>query len=136
MSDAPPPPNWGGPPPPPNQPPPPGQQSPGPYPANYGQQPPPPYGYQPYGGMMPAQHPQGTTILVLGILSLVVCGLLGPFAWSMGNKALREIDSDPTTTYGNRGQINAGRICGMIGTIILAVSVVVWVIVVIAIAAV
>ena len=42
------------------------------------------------------QHPQGTTILVLGILSLVVCGILGPFAWSMGNKALREINADPT----------------------------------------
>ncbi|MFT3855436.1 MAG: DUF4190 domain-containing protein [Ilumatobacteraceae bacterium] len=132
MSDAPPP-NWGGPPPPPQQP-----SGSGPYPANYGQQPPPPpYGYQQYGGggMMPANHPQGTTILVLGILSLVVCSILGPFAWSMGNKAIREIDADGTTIYANRGQIVAGRICGMIATILLAISLVVVVIAIIAAAA-
>ena len=131
MSDAPPP-GWGGPPPPQQ---PTGQ---GPYPANYGQQPPPPpYGYQPYGGggMMPANHPQGTTILVLGILSLVICSILGPFAWSMGNKALREIDADSTTTYANRGQVVAGRICGLIATILLAISAVVIVIAIIAAAA-
>src|SRR6188472_2379931 len=133
MSDAPPPPNWGGPPPPPPPPnqPPPGQQSPGPYPANYGQQPPPPYGYQPYGGMMPAEHPQGTTILVLGILSLVVCGILGPFAWSMGSKALREIDANPAPCT-NRGSVAAGKICGMIASIILIVVLAFVVIVILA----
>src|SRR3954447_13956003 len=132
MSDAPLP-NWGAPPPPPQQPSSSGQ---GPYPAGYGQQPPlPPYGFQPYGGMMPANHPQGTTILVLGILSLVVCGILGPFAWSMGNKALREIDADPSRTYGNRGQIVAGRICGIIASVFLIIAVVVLVIVIIGTAA-
>src|SRR5438128_1906635 len=35
----------------------------------------------------------GTVILVLGILSLVVCGLLGPVAWVMGNRDLKEIRS-------------------------------------------
>src|SRR6478735_231857 len=125
MSDAPPP-NWGGPPPPPSS----GQ---GPYPAGYGQQPPPPpYGYQQYGGMVPANHPQGTTVLVLGILSLAVCGILGPFAWSMGNKALREIDADPSRTYGNRGQIVAGRICGIIASVFLIIGVVGLVILIIA----
>jgi len=128
MSDAPPP-NWGGPPPPPSS----GQ---GPYPAGYGQQPPPPpYGYQQYGGMVPANHPQGTTVLVLGILSLAVCGILGPFAWSMGNKALREIDADPSRTYGNRGQIVAGRICGIIASVFLIIGVVGLVILIIAAAA-
>src|SRR5262245_41781377 len=34
---------------------------------------------------------RGTLILVLGILSLVICGLLGPFAWVMGNNDLREM---------------------------------------------
>lgn len=131
MSDAPPP-NWGGPPPPPQQPP----SGQGPYPAGYGQQPPPPpYGYQQYGGMMPANHPQGTTVLVLGILSLAVCGILGPFAWSMGNKALREIDADPSRTYGNRGQIVAGRICGIIASVFLIIGAVGLVIVIIAAAA-
>ena len=68
-------------------------------------------GYGGYGG--PIEHPQGTTILVMGILSLVICGLLGPVAWIMGNTALREIDAQPGR-YSNRGQVQAGRICGMI----------------------
>ena len=136
MSDTPPP-NWGGPPPPPNQPPPPpgyGQsQGQGPYPSNYGQQPPPPpYGYQQYGGVSQAQHPQGTTILVLGILGLVVCSPLGIAAWVMGNKAMREINADPNTTYTNRGQVNAGRICGIVATCLLILGLVIVVIAAIA----
>jgi hypothetical protein len=53
----------------------------------------------------------------------------------MGNKALREIDADSTTTYANRGQVVAGRICGLIATILLAMSAVVIVIAIIAAAA-
>ncbi|GAA4082207.1 DUF4190 domain-containing protein [Nonomuraea sp. NPDC050663] len=88
--------------------------------------PPPQYGSGPqYGG--PLTHPQGTTILVLGILSLVVCGLLGPFAWNMGNKALREIDSSGQI-YENRGMVQAGKICGMIATILWGVMIVFYVI--------
>lgn len=66
---------------------------------------------------------RGTLILVLGILSLVVCAPLGIAAWIMGNGDLKEIDAgamDPT----GRSLTNAGRICGMIGTILLAVSIV------------
>jgi hypothetical protein len=33
---------------------------------------------------------RGTLILVLGILSLVVCGLLGIFVWVMGSGDLKE----------------------------------------------
>jgi hypothetical protein len=83
-----------------------------------------PYGYQPYGVGRPGEHPQGTTILVLGILSLVVCGVLGPFAWSMGNTALREMDANPQISYTNRGSVTAGRICGIIGTVLLALGLV------------
>ncbi|WP_214317168.1 DUF4190 domain-containing protein [Nonomuraea sediminis] len=68
-----------------------------------------------YYGPPQQTHPNGTTILVLGILSLVICSILGPFAWSMGNKALREIDGSGYY-YENRGQIQAGRICGMVAT--------------------
>jgi len=69
------------------------------------------------------QHPQGTTILVLGILSLVVCGILGPFAWSMGNKALKEIDASGVV-YANRGQVQAGRICGIVSSVLIILSIV------------
>ncbi len=60
---------------------------------------------------------RGALILVLGILSLVVCGVLGIPAWVMGNKDLREIDAGAMDPAG-RGNTNAGRICGMIGTIL------------------
>lgn len=72
---------------------------------------------------MPAEHPQGTAVLVVGILSLVVCGLLGPVAWVMGTNALEEIDRNPFA-YSNRGFVVAGRICGIVATVILVVTVV------------
>jgi hypothetical protein len=50
-----------------------GQYQPG---APYGQ--PVPYG-QPYGGV-PAEHPQGTLILVFGIIG-IFSGIFAPIAW-------------------------------------------------------
>jgi len=70
---------------------------------------------------MPQDHPQGTTVLVLGILSLVVCSILGPFAWVMGNNAIADIDQNPQA-YSNRGAVQAGRICGIVATCLLVVS--------------
>jgi hypothetical protein len=70
---------------------------------------------------MPQQHPQGTIILVLGILSILICGFLGPVAWIMGNNAIAEIDRNPAA-YTNRGTVNAGRICGIIGTVLLVLG--------------
>ena len=67
---------------------------------------------------------RGTLILVLGILSLVVCAPLGIVAWVMGNGDLKQMDAgamDPT----GRSLTNGGRICGMIGTILLALSILV-----------
>jgi len=69
---------------------------------------------------------RGTLILVLGILSLVVCQPLGIAAWIMGNGDLKQIDAgtmDPT----GRGTTNAGRICGIIGTVLLIIGVIVWI---------
>ncbi len=86
-------------------------QAPGGYPAQ------PPMGYAP-------DHPKATTVLVLGILGLVLCGILAPFAWVMGKKTLDEIDSS-NGSVGGRGAANAGYILGIVGTVILAVSVLV-----------
>ena len=86
--------------------------------------PPPPVYGSPYGGYGGREHPQGTTILVMGILSLVIglsCGigfLLGPVAWVMGNNAIAEIDQYPSA-YTNRGSVQAGRICGIVSSAIL-----------------
>ncbi len=97
--------------------------------SDYGPPPPPPPapGYSEGSGPMgPRDHPRGVLILILGILSIVCVQLLGPVAWIMGNKAVAEIDANPTA-YTNRGTVNAGRICGIIGTVLLVVGVVVWI---------
>jgi hypothetical protein len=63
---------------------------------------------------------RGSTILTLGILSLVLgcLGLIfGPIAWAMGNTDMTEIRSGRMDPDGE-GLTNAGRICGMIGTIL------------------
>ena len=67
------------------------------------------------------EHPQATGILVLGILSLVVAGILGPFAWHLGNKAIKECE---VGAYTMSDKIKVGRILGIIATIILLVGVV------------
>lgn len=60
---------------------------------------------------------QATTILILGILSIVCCGLLGIAAWIMGNNELKAIDEGRRPPE-NRGTANAGRICGIIGVVL------------------
>jgi hypothetical protein len=68
---------------------------------------------------------RGTTILVLGILSLVTgCGIiLGPIAWAMGSTDMGEIRAGRMDPDGE-GMTNAGRICGMVATILTIISVV------------
>lgn len=61
---------------------------------------------------------RGTLILVFGVLGLVTCQIFGIVAWVMGNNDLREMDAgimDPT----GRENTSAGRICGIISTVIL-----------------
>ena len=68
---------------------------------------------------------RATLILVLGILGLVTqCFPLGIAAWIMGNKDLKEMDAGTMDPSG-RSNTNAGRICGMIATILLIIGVVV-----------
>jgi uncharacterized membrane protein YjgN (DUF898 family) len=93
------------------------QQPPPPQPP-FGGQPPNPYGAPPVGFGAP-EHPQATTVLILGILGLVLCQVISPFAWVMGNRVVREIDAS-AGQLGGRSTANAGRICGIIGTIIVA----------------
>jgi hypothetical protein len=37
----------------------------------------------------------------------------------MGNKALREMNANPGVVYRNRGNVTAGRICGMVASILV-----------------
>lgn len=60
---------------------------------------------------------------MLGILGLVLCGVLAPFAWVVGGRAVREIDAS-AGVLGGRSQANAGRILGIVGSVLLLVAVV------------
>jgi hypothetical protein len=75
--------------------------------------------YAPYGSAPSYIHAsRSSTVLVLGILSLVLCHMLGPIAWSMGNEELRRIDLGQAPDL-SRGSVSAGRICGIISTAML-----------------
>jgi hypothetical protein len=64
---------------------------------------------------------RATTVLVLGILSLALCAVMGPIAWSMGNEELRRIELGQTPGLA-RGSAVAGRICGIVGTAMLIIG--------------
>lgn len=66
---------------------------------------------------------QATTVLVLGIIAIVLCQFLGPVAWVMGNNELAAIDAGRRAPE-NRGTANAGRILGIISTVLLAIGIV------------
>lgn len=82
--------------------------------------------YPPYGGPgapgapvwgVP-DHPKAATVLILGILGMAVCQLVAPFAWIMGGRVKREIDANPNL-YGGRSQVQVGYILGIVGSAIL-----------------
>ena len=68
--------------------------------------------------------PEGASlILVLGILGLLICAPLGIAAWIQGNtymKRCKEIGVEP------EGSAVAGRICGMIASILMLVVLVIY----------
>ena len=112
------------------------QQSPMPYgqqsPMPYGQQSPMPYGQQ-YGAP-PQEHPQGTLILVFGILGIFIT-IFAPIAWYMGNKAKREIQASGIQ-YSNEQNVSIGRMLGKIFTIIALISIAISIIITIIVVAV
>ncbi len=78
-----------------------------------------PAGIPAVGGCL-APH-RGVMILVFGILSFVCCFIFGICAWTMGNADLREMAAGRMDRSGE-GLTNAGRICGIIGTIMACVG--------------
>jgi len=79
-----------------------------------------------------SQFPQGqqyqhadrsTLILVLGILGIVLCALCAPFAWIMGKGDLTKMAAG-TMDPANRGVTKGGMICGIIGTVLMVIGVV------------
>ncbi len=86
----------------------------------------PPYGYAP----PPPPHPQATLSMVLGLVGLVgaffACGLtlfISPFAWVIGQKAVREIQRSQGR-LGGESQARTGMFTGIIGTVLLVLGVI------------
>ena len=59
---------------------------------------------------------------MLGILSLVLCPILAPFAISQGRRGEQEVDASGGALEG-RGMATAGKILGIIGCVFLVLLV-------------
>jgi len=71
--------------------------------------------------VLPREHPEGQTVLILGILGLVLCGVLAPIAWIKGKRVLADMDAQPGVVWSNRGNVQTGQLLGLIGTILIGV---------------
>lgn len=94
---------------------------------------PPPSPAPPVGGYA-TDYPeasQAVTVFVLGILGVVACQVLAPFAWVLGNKELAAIDAGrrPPT---NRGLARAGQVLGIIMSVFIGLFLILIVMVLIA----
>ena len=78
---------------------------------------------------------RGALILVLGILGIVIsCLPFGLVAWVMGRNDIKRIDRGEMDREG-RGLTQAGMICGIIGTVFFALSLLYWVVMAVALVA-
>ncbi len=75
------------------------------------------YNYRPAG----AEHPNAIPALVLGIVGLVLFPLVAPLAWHLAAKGQREAALDPDR-WRSGGMLTAGKILGIIGTVFLALG--------------
>ncbi len=95
------------------------------------------------GGEGTKELPNATTILVLGIVSIVTCfcygvpGLVvGIICLNMAKKAKAEYFMNPGVyTEASYKNMNGGRICGLVGTILSSLYVAFWIIYVLVIVA-
>lgn len=71
---------------------------------------------------------RGALILTLGILSIVMCPIFAPVAWMLGNHDLREIEAGRMENDG--GLTQAGRIIGIIYSILMIAVVGFWVLII------
>lgn len=64
---------------------------------------------------------QAVLVFVLGILGLLMCQILAPIAWAIGNGELRGI-AEGRRPPQDRGLASAGRVLGIIGTVLLGLG--------------
>lgn len=81
-----------------------------------------------YGGpVMPPPPPEAkgnaTTVLVLGIVSILCCQLAGPVAWYLGDKELKAIRAGMAPASGE-GSAKAGMIMGIIASVLFILAII------------
>ncbi len=81
-----------------------------------------------YGGpVMPPPPPEAkgsaTTVLVLGIVSILCCQLAGPVAWYLGDKELKAIRAGMAPASGE-GTAKAGMIMGIIASVLFVIGII------------
>ena len=64
------------------------------------------------------EHPHAAIVLVLGALSIFCFGVLGPVAWVLGKRALDQIE-ESGGALGGRSQVLIGYVLGIIGTVLM-----------------
>ena len=64
---------------------------------------------------------RGGLLLALGLIGLLACPVVSPFAWVMGSNDLRAMDERRMDPEG-RSNTQAGKILGIVGTILLALQ--------------
>ena len=98
---------------------------------------PPQYGTPQYGAMPPSGLPvygagyepsQAVLALVLGIIGVFVFQVVAPAAWVIGSREIQAIDAGRRNPE-DRGVAVAGKILGIIGTVILALIVLFFILV-------
>ncbi len=87
---------------------------------------PPGYGPPMYPGMLPVdQSDGGTSVLIWGVLGIAFCQLCAPIAWLKGNAYVQSCQAmgvRPSSAG------TAGRVLGMVGTALFALTFVVMII--------
>ena len=68
---------------------------------------------------------RATTVLVLGILGLVCCGILGVIAWIFGNEDIRKMNSGQMDMSGY-DTTKIGRLLGIISTVLWIVGIAIY----------
>jgi hypothetical protein len=66
-----------------------------------------------------------TVSLVLGVLGVICCALLAPFAWYLGNQELKAIQAGASPAAGD-GIARAGMVLGIVGVVLLGMQLI-WI---------
>ncbi len=78
----------------------------------------------PTGGNLPSSgggQVNATLLLVLGVLGILCCGFLAPVTWVMSNSAMATLNAGGGKES-DRSMVNIARILGIVGTVLLVLS--------------